>query len=157
MEPAHLCMPLVPGRCQARCFSHTSCKGKQSPQLAVGLLERSNTPRFHECSPGNVPAGAEAFPGALFDAAARPPPVHPMVSWLRTANSGDNWNNAEAFLRAALRRTTRTLESPFKVLYIYSHTRGQKWKRQGLKPCEEPAASHATRSGVACGGFRSVN
>ena len=38
--------------------------------------------------------------------------------------------NAGAFLRVALRHTTQTLESPFKVLEISSRIRQQKWKWQ---------------------------
>ena len=33
----------LPSRCQARCFSHASHKGMNGPQLAVGILGKSNT------------------------------------------------------------------------------------------------------------------
>jgi hypothetical protein len=43
-----------------------------------GVLGKSNTRIFRCCSPGNVPAGAEAFPDALVRAA----PLPKVVDWL---------------------------------------------------------------------------
>jgi hypothetical protein len=56
---------LFPGRCHARWTSHAWRKGKHGPQLALGVLEQTITRLFRGSLPGNLPAGAEAFPVAM--------------------------------------------------------------------------------------------
>jgi hypothetical protein len=57
---------LVPGRCQARPCFHAPRKGKNGPQLALGVLENKNTCLFRDVFPGNVPTRMEAFPTLSF-------------------------------------------------------------------------------------------
>jgi len=78
-------MPLFPGRCHARSWFRAVHKGKNGPQLVVGILGTRNTRIFRCYSPGNVPTGAEAFPGLFSYAVALPKAVQPMVSCLRSS------------------------------------------------------------------------
>ena len=115
---AHPYMSLVPGRCHARTWIHACDKGKHGPQLAVGILEPRHTHLFR-----GYLVGMDPHKGRLSLVLCSMPQhfLNPWTGypWLRTAHSDDIWNNAEAFLRATLRRTTRTLESPFKVLPVF--------------------------------------
>src|ERR1700686_5753961 len=73
------------GEALARCWFHTMRKGKNGPQLAVGILGTSNTRIFRCCSPGNVPTEAEAFPELFFCAAPLPKAVQPVVPCFRSS------------------------------------------------------------------------
>jgi hypothetical protein len=61
----------------------------------------------------------------FFDAVTLPKAVPRDGSCLRTANSMDIWNNAGAFLRAALRRTTRTLFGFQGAAVLFSRKEGK--------------------------------
>jgi hypothetical protein len=57
---------LFPGRCHARCTFHALHKGKNGPQLVVGILERNNTHVFRRLTVGNfVPSQGGGFPYAI--------------------------------------------------------------------------------------------
>ena len=56
------------GRCHARYFSRASRKGKNGPQLAPGVLGKSNTRLLRGSILGNVPTRVEAFPTLLLSA-----------------------------------------------------------------------------------------
>jgi hypothetical protein len=58
-------MHLFPGRCHARCRFHAVRKGKNGPQLAVGVLGTRNTRIFRCYSPGNVPTGSGRRPARV--------------------------------------------------------------------------------------------
>jgi hypothetical protein len=90
----------------------------------------------------------------FFDAVTLPKAVPRDGSYLRTANSMDIWNNAVAFLRAALRRTTRTLFSFQGAAVLFSLKEG-KPETHGLKPTRNPP-NRLGSNPAACGGFRSV-
>jgi hypothetical protein len=90
----------------------------------------------------------------FFDAVTLPKAVPRDGSCLRTANSMDIWNNAVAFLRAALRRTTRTLFSFQGAAVLFSLKEG-KPETHGLKPTRNPP-NRLGSNPAACGGFRSV-
>ena len=60
------------------CFPCLSERDEWSTTPVSGVLGKSNTRIFRCCSPGNVPAGAEAFP----DARVRAAPLAPVVDWL---------------------------------------------------------------------------
>ena len=108
-ERIHSCKQL-PGRCHARSGFHALHKGKNGPQLAVGILGSRNTRLFRGSVPGNVPTGVEAFPALFCDDVTLPKAVDwlPVPSHVEIA---DTLVNAVTFLRLALRQTTRTLFS----------------------------------------------
>jgi hypothetical protein len=90
----------------------------------------------------------------FFDAVTRTLAVPRDGSCLRTAHRMDIWNNAVAFLRAALRRTTRTLFSFQSAAVLFSLKEG-KPETHGLKPTRNPP-NRLGSNPAACGGFRSV-
>jgi hypothetical protein len=101
---------LIAGRCQARCDFHASHKGKNGPQLAVGILESRNTRLFGGLLPGNVPTGVEAFPALFCEDVTLPKAVEslPVPSHVEIAHT---LVDTGVFLRRALRSPTRTLFS----------------------------------------------
>jgi hypothetical protein len=102
---------LFPGRCHARWCSHAPRKGKNGPQLALGILEKTNTRIFRRCPLGTYPQRCKLFLVLFSTLMHAPSAVHHDVSCLRTANSLYIWNNAVAFLPQALHLGTRTLFS----------------------------------------------
>ena len=60
------------------CFPCLSERDEWPTTPVSGVLGKSNTRIFRCCSPGNVPAGAEAFPDAMVRAA----PLPKVVDWL---------------------------------------------------------------------------
>jgi len=79
---------LFPGRCHARWTSHAWRKGKNGPQLALGVLEKTITRLFRGSLPGNLPAGSEAFPVAILALTALLPNSRGVVTRaFRTAKS----------------------------------------------------------------------
>ena len=133
-ERIHSCM-LVPGRCHARSGFHALRKGKNGPQLAVGILGSRNTRLFRGSIPGNVPTGVEAFPGAIFWCTTLPK----AVDWLPVPSLhkiADTLVNTVVFLPVALRYGTRTLFS-FQGTTDRFSQRSKKvemHEMQGLKP-----------------------
>lgn len=73
----------------------------------------------------------------FFDAVTRTLAVPRDGSCLRTATSMDIWNNTGAFLRAAFRRTTRTLFSFQGAAVLFSLKEG-KPEMHGSKPTRNP-------------------
>jgi hypothetical protein len=73
-----------------------------------GVLGKSNTRIFRCCSPGNVPAGAEAFPDALVRAAPRAFSRGLATRTFGTAHSVAQWFNTVVCLPTALRHGTHT-------------------------------------------------
>jgi hypothetical protein len=73
-----------------------------------GVLGKSNTRIFRCCSPGNVPAGAEAFPDALVRAAPRAFSRGLATRAFGTAHSVAQWFNTVVCLPTALRHGTHT-------------------------------------------------
>jgi hypothetical protein len=101
---------LFPGRCHARCGFHALHKGKNGPQLVVGILGSRNTRLFRGLIPGNIPAGVEAFPALLCDDVTLPKAVDwlPVPSHVEIAHT---LANAVTFLRLVLHQATRTFFS----------------------------------------------
>jgi hypothetical protein len=139
------------GEARARCDFHASHKGKNGPQLAVGILESRNTRLFGGLLPGNVPTGVEAFPALFCEDVTLPKAVDwlPVPSHVEIA---DTLGNAVTFLRLALAKQP-TRYSVRKVLLTYSFRVAHKWKcsGQGLGP---QSPSHMGSSTVACGGLK---
>jgi hypothetical protein len=106
-ERIHSCS-LIPGRCRS-CFRALH-KGKNGPQLVVGILESRNTRLFRGSRLGNVPTRLEAFPALFFWSTTLPKAVEwlPVPSLCKKA---DTVANAVTFLHIALRDATRTLFS----------------------------------------------
>jgi hypothetical protein len=114
---------------QARCFlggarpvqaSIPCARGKNGPQLAVGILGSRNTRLFRGSLPGNVPTGSEAFPGAIFCSTTLPK----AVEWLPVPSLriiAHTLGYAVTFLPVALRYGTHTLFSLQGTVDIFSH------------------------------------
>ena len=93
---------LIAGRCRARSGFHAWHKGKNGPQLVVGILGSRNTRLFRDLIPGNMPTGVEAFPALFWNDVTLPKAVDwlPVPSHVEIA---DTLGNTGVFLRLALR------------------------------------------------------
>ena len=143
---------LIPGRCHARSGFRAWRKGKNGPQLAVGILGSRNTRLFRGLFLGNIPNQAGGFSCAMLSDATRTL----AVEWLPVPSSikiADTVGNAVTFLRLALRQTTRTLFSSQGTVDIFSHRR-PKVETARVETVRETRLTTAIESGMACGGFR---
>jgi hypothetical protein len=141
---------LFPGRCHARGWFRAPCKGKNGPQLAVGVLETRHT-RIFRCLPwGMYPPGWRLFLMLFSTLWHFLKPMLLCSSYLRTAQSVYIWNNAVAFLRMALRHATHTLFCFQGARCIFSQ-RNKKVETYGLKP---GTPNCCLSRGAACGGLK---
>jgi hypothetical protein len=147
-EHIHSCF-LAPGRCHACSSSRALRKGMNGPQLAVGILGKSNTRLIRGLFLGNIPTRLEAFPTLFFCRTTLPKAVDwvPVPSLRKIAHTV---MNAVAFLPQVLCLGTRTLFSFQGTTDIFSPRR-RKVEIQRLKPY---TPHHCHLSGMACGGLK---